>query len=170
MRYNGYGISASGSYLDQKFQNKLSTAANNELKAMRLGVSYKWEGLKVGVVYDNATSVNGVTTALGAPIKDATRTAIAVPVSYSFGDHGIYATYSTAGNTAGYADSGAKQLNFGYDYALTKRAFVGVWVTKLDNAANGYYAPFLAGFSFGGSTVQKGESWTQFGINLNYWF
>jgi hypothetical protein len=169
VRYNGYGFSASGSYLDQKFQGVLSSAANTELKAMRLGVSYKWEGLKVGVVYDNTNSVNGVNV-VGTGLKDATRTAFAVPVSYSFGDHAVYATYSVAGNTAGYADSGAKQINIGYDYALTKRAFLGVWITKLDNAANGYYVPFLAGYSFGGSTVQKGESWRQVGVNLNYWF
>jgi predicted porin len=168
MRYNGYGISASGSYLDQKFQGIATTAANTELKATRLGASYKWEGLKFGIIYDSTNSVNGV--ANGAALSDATRTAFAVPVSYSFGDHAVYATYATAGNTSGYADSGAKQINLGYDYAMTKRAFVGVWVTKLENGANGYYAPFLAGYSFGGSTVMKGESFTQFGINLNYWF
>jgi hypothetical protein len=169
VRYNGYGFSASGSYLDQKFQGVASTAANAELKAMRLGASYKWQGLKVGVVYDNTNSVNGVNET-GVGLKDATRTSIAVPVSFSFGDHALYATYSKAGDTAGYSDTGATQMNFGYDYALTKRAFLGVWVTQLNNQANAYYVPFLAGYSFGGSTVAKGESWRQVGINLNYWF
>jgi hypothetical protein len=168
MRYNGYGFSASGSYLDQKFQGIATTAANTELKAMRLGISYKVAGFKAGVVYDSTNSVNGVNT--GGVLSDATRTAFAIPVSYTMGDHGFYATYATAGNTSSYADSGAKQINFGYDYALTKRAFVGLWVTKLANGANAYYAPFLAGYSFGGSTVQKGETFTQFGVNLNYWF
>jgi hypothetical protein len=169
VRYNGYGFSASGSYLDQKFNGVLATAANSELKAQRLGVSYKIEGLKFGVIYDSTNSVNGVNLG-GGLFKDATRTSIVVPVSYSFGDHGVYFNYGIAGNTAGYTDSGAKQINIGYDYALTKRAFVGLWCTKLQNAANGYYVPFLAGYSFGGSTVAKGETWTQIGVNLNYWF
>jgi hypothetical protein len=99
-----------------------------------------------------------------------------VPISYSFGDHGIYATYTKAGNTSDINDSGAKQLNFVYDYALTKRAFVGVFYTNITNGANGRYTGFLTGTVFGGSaanpagTATSGESWRQIGVNLNYWF
>jgi hypothetical protein len=171
--YNGHGFSASVSYLDDKFEGVLPTAANTELKAIRLGVSYKWQGLKVGVVMDNADMVNGITVA-GTPTSfaDAKRTTIEVPISYSFDKHAVYVTYTTAGNNNGYANTGAKQLNVGYDYALTKRAFVGVMYTSINNDSNAMYEGFLTGYSpFGGSNVAKmGESFKQISLLLNYWF
>ncbi len=167
--YNGHGFSASASYLDQKFQGVLASAPLTELKATRLGVSYKTQGFKFGVIYDSTNMVNGITT--GTVLSDATRTAFSVPVSYSFGDHGFYATYSAAGKTASLDKTGAKQFNLVYDYAMTKRAFIGVYFTKIDNDANAYYQPFLTGYSpFGGSAIAKGESWRQVGIIMNYWF
>ena len=167
--FNGHGFSASASYLDQKFQGVLTTAANTELKAMRLGVSYKWEGLKAGVVFDKSASVNGINTV--GVLSDAKRTSFEIPVSYSFGDHAVYATYSVAGKTSSLDASGAKQINLVYDYALTKRAFVGVYYTNLKNDAHAYYQPFLTGYSpFGGSAIGTGEAWRQVGVILNYWF
>ena len=167
--YNGHGFSAMGSYLDQKFQGVLSTAANTELKATRLGVSYKWQGFKAGVVMDSTDMVNGLNTV--GVLSDAKRTVFEVPLSYSWGDHGVYATYTIAGKTSSLDSTGAKQLNFVYDYALTKRAFIGIAWTKVDNDAHAYYSPFLAGYSaFGNSTPVTGESWKQVSVNLNYWF
>jgi len=167
--FNGHGFSASASYLDQKFQGVLASAPLTELKATRLGVSYKIQGLKFGVVFDNTNMVNGITT--GTVLSDAKRTAFEVPVSYSFGDHAFYATYSAAGKTSSLDKTGAKQMNLVYDYAMTKRAFIGVYYTKIDNDTNAYYQPFLTGYSpFGGSAIAKGESWRQVGIILNYWF
>jgi predicted porin len=167
--YNGHGFSASASYLDQKFQGVLASAANTELKAMRLGVSYKWQGLKFGVVTDSSNMVNGLSTV--GVLSDAKRTSFEVPISYSFGDHAIYATYSVAGKTSSLDATGAKQMNFVYDYAMTKRAFIGFYYTTLKNDAHAYYQPFLTGFSpFGGSQIATGESWRQAGIILNYWF
>ncbi len=180
VRYNGYGFSASASYLDQKpmpnaalvAPSNTFTALGTELKAMRLGVSYKWQGLKVGVVYDDATQTNGIITGAGATavLSDAKRSVIAIPVSYAWGDHAVYATYTVADKTSSYADTGAKQINVGYDYALTKRAFIGVFYTKIDNDKNANYGPFLAGTVFGGTTTATGESFRQVGVNLNYWF
>jgi predicted porin len=167
--YNGHGFSASASYLDQKFQGLVDTAANYELKATRLGLSYKWQGLKFGVVYDHTNSANGINN-LGV-LSDAKRTAFEVPISYTFGDHAVYGTYAKAGTTSSISDTGATQLNFVYDYALTKRAFIGLYYTNLKNDAHGYYQPFLTGYSpFGGSAIAPGETWKQAGIILNYWF
>jgi len=167
--YNGYGFSASGSYLDQKFQGVLTTAANTELKATRLGLSYKWMGIKLGVVYDSSDMLNGLNTA--GVLSDAKRNVLEVPLSYSFGDHAVYATYTKAGNTSSITNTGAKQMNFVYDYALTKRAFVGISYTKIDNDAQALYQGFLTGYSpFGGTNAAMGESWRQISLNLNYWF
>jgi len=167
--FNGHGFSASASYLDQKFQGVPASAALTELKAMRLGASYKWQGLKVGVVYDNSNMVNGLSTV--GVLSDAKRSVLEVPISYSFGDHAVYATYAKAGSTSSLTDTGAKQMNFVYDYALTKRAFLGVYYTNMKNDAHAYYQPFLTGYSpFGGSAIATGESWRQVGVILNYWF
>jgi predicted porin len=176
--YNGYGFSASASYLDQHFQGLPSIPAvpsgpfNDELKAMRFGLSYKWMGLKVGVVYDSTVMSDGIFNATGATLSDAKRNVIEVPLSYSFGDHAVYATWTKASNTSSIADSGAKQMNFVYDYAMTKRAFIGIAYTKIDNDANSLYQGFLTGYSpFGGSNIAvKGEGWKQISVNLNYWF
>ena len=167
--YNGHGFSASASYLDQKFQGVLASAANTELKANRLGLSYKWEGLKFGVVVDSSDMVNGLSTV--GVLSDAKRTTYQVPISYSFGDHAVYATYTKAGDTSSLTGTGAKGMNYAYDYALTKRAFVGIIYSKLDNDANAYYQPFLSGYSpFGGSAILKGESWRELALSFSYWF
>ncbi len=177
--YNGYGFSASASYLDQKFQgvedfNQTTGVPNPnlELTAMRLGLSYKWQGLKVGVVYDSTNMKNGINNGTAiVSYSDAKRSVLEVPISYSFGDHAVYATYSKADKTSSFANTGATQMNFVYDYALTKRAFIGLYYTDLKNEANAYYQPFLTGYSpFGGSAIARGESWRQAGVILNYWF
>ena len=177
--YNGYGFSASASYLDQKFQGVEDISSttglpnpNLELKAMRLGVSYNWQGLKFGVVYDSTNMKNGINNGTAIlSYSDAKRSVIEVPVSYSFGDHAVYATYTKADKTSSFADTGATQMNFVYDYAMTKRAFIGFYYTTLKNETNAYYQPFLTGYSpFGGSAIARGESWRQAGIILNYWF
>ena len=54
---------------------------------------------------------------------------------------------------------------------MTKRAFIGLYFTKVDNDMNAYYQPFLSGYSpFGGRAIATGESWRQVGVILNYWF
>jgi len=125
--------------------------------------------IKIGIVTDTSNSVNGLSTPTG--LQDAKRTTWEVPVSFSWGDHAIYGTYTKAGATSGLVNTGAKQMNFVYDYALTKRAFIGVYYTKVENDTHAYYQPFLTGYSpFGGSAIAKGESWHQIGVILNYWF
>ena len=85
-----------------------------------------------------------------------------------------HVTYGKSGNVSSASDTGANQLNLVYDYALTKRAFIGLYYTHLKNDKNGHYAPFLTGYSFGATNPNpagtNGESWTQIGLNLQYWF
>ena len=75
---------------------------------------------------------------------------------------------------SGTQDTGAKQLNLVWDYALTKKTFVGLYLTKLDNDKYGHYAPFLAGTNFGSSAPNplgtNGENFTQLGFNVQFWF
>jgi hypothetical protein len=134
-------------------------------------------GLKVGLVLDQTTIKNGAAggaTQFGVSLGDAKRTAWEVPVSYAFGDHMFHLTYAKAGNVASSTATGANQLNFVYDYALTKRAFIGFVFTNLKNDTNGHYNPVLTNYSFGASASNpagvNGEGYRQFGINMQYWF
>ena len=58
--------------------------------------------------------------------------------------------------------TGAKQWTFAYDYAMTKRAFIGIVVTTINNDSRVNYQGFLTGYSaFGNSSLLQGESWRQ---------
>jgi predicted porin len=167
--YIGHGFTAMGSYLDQRYSGVPANAANSELKANRLGVSYKIEGFKFGLIYDHTDQVNGIAT--GTALSDAKRTAFLIPLSFQWDKHGVYFNYGQAGNTSSMDNTGMKQYNLIYDYALTPRAFLGVYWTDLKNDSQAFYQPFLTGYSpFGGSNILAGESWKQVGVILNYWF
>lgn len=182
VRYNKNGISLIASFLDQKLQGGTYAPASFngplDVSAMRLGGSYKFPfGLKVGVVYDSTTLANGIAggaTQFGATLGDAKRTAFEVPISYAWGDHMVHFTYAKAGNVSNAAASGANQMNFVYDYALNKKTFIAFIYTVLKNDTNGHYNPFLTNYSFGASTPNpagvNGEGFTQFGINVQFWF
>ncbi len=180
VRYNGNGISLIASMLDQKLMGGVyaPTLYNGPLdtKAYRLGASYKLPlGLKIGVVYDSTTISNGIAVAaFGATPGDAKRDAFEIPVSYAWGDHMVHFTYAKAGNVSGATASGANQMNFVYDYALNKKTFIAFIYTKLKNDTNGHYNPFLTNYSFGGSQSNpagvNGEGFTQYGVNLQFWF
>jgi predicted porin len=182
VRYNGNGFSLLASALHQQIQGGVYVSASYtgplDTDAFRLGASYRFPmGLKVGLVLDQTTIKNGAAggaTQFGVSLGDAKRTAWEVPVSYAFGDHMFHLTYAKAGNVASSTATGANQLNFVYDYALTKRAFIGFVFTNLKNDTNGHYNPFLTNYSFGASASNpagvNGEGYRQFGINMQYWF
>jgi outer membrane protein W len=137
------------------------------VEAYRIGTAYKWaSGFRLGLVFDhtaNRDAADGVNT--------AARDAYEVPVSYTLGDHAFYVTWTSAGNTNNYTNSGATQWNLGYDYALTKRAFIGIAWWNIKNQSNANYTPFLAGTNLGPTlNLMPGENIHQIGINLNYWF
>jgi predicted porin len=178
VRYNNGPLAASLSYLDKRVMggvyNPAVAAGPADVQATRLGIAYTLPfKMKVGVVYDHTSIDNAVysTPTSSVASEAAKRDVFLVPVSFSWKNHAFYATYGWAGNTSSHADTGATQLNLGYDYALTKRAFVGIYYTLLTNGKNGHYTPFLSGYSLGPTTNSVvGEDWHQVGINLNYWF
>jgi hypothetical protein len=177
-RYNKGPLSVQVSALEQRVTGGVYTpsvqAGPPDLFAFRAGASYTLPiGLRLGVVYDHTSYDNYAFSSQASTVADtaAKRDAWMIPVSYALGPHAFYVTYGLAGKTTSQADTGATQWNVGYDYALTKRAFVGLWYTSLKNDKNAHYTPFLAGYSFGGSVNSvAGENWWQLGLNLNYWF
>jgi hypothetical protein len=177
-RYNKGPLSIQASVVDQSVLGGVYTpsvqAGPPDLLGYRAGASYKFPfNLKVGVVYDHTSYDNSVySTPTSAVATDkAKRDVFLIPVSYAFGPHAVYVTYSLAGNTSSAPDTGATQLNIVYDYALTKRAFIGLFYTSIKNDKNGHYTPFLSGYSLGPTTnTVAGENWWDLGLNLSYWF
>ena len=177
-RYNNGGFAASASYLNVRIQggtyNPAAAAGPADLDAYRFGASDTLPiKLKFGLVYDHTSYENSVYTSPTSTVASspAKRDAFLIPVSFMWKDHGFYVSYGWTGNTSSFIDTAATQLNIGYDYALTKRAFIGLYYTSLKNDANARYTPFLAGYSFGPSlNALPGENWRQIGLNLNYWF
>lgn len=177
-RYNKKGFSVQGSYVSHRIlggtYSPAAAAGPADMQAFRLGASYKLPmGLKFGVTYDRTSYDNSAfenpTDAVAS--QAAKRDTFLIPVSYMWKDHGFYVTYGIAGNTSSHADTGATQWNVGYDYALTKRAFIGLYYTSLKNDTYGRYTPFLSGYSLGPTiNALPGENWWQLGLNLNYWF
>lgn len=171
LRYNDGPLNASLSALNQKIAggiyNSAVYAGPLDTTAYRLGVGYTLPmGLRVGVIYDNTTIANGISNTT----QDARRDVVSVPVSYAWDKHQVYFTYTLAGATSNIDASGATQLNLGYDYALSKSVFVGVFYSRLKNDTNGRYSPFLAGTSLGPDAVLKGEGSQQLSFDINYWF
>jgi predicted porin len=170
VRYNNGPLSASLSLLNSKVQGDVVTApylGPLDKTAYRIGAAYSFDnGFRVGVVYDNTKVKNGIPGAAG----DAKRGAFSVPLSYNWGNHAVYATYSRADDTSGVADSGARQINLGYDFMFAKNTYVGLFYTSLKNGANGAYTPYLTNTALGGTGPRPGEGFRQLSLDLNYWF
>ena len=161
----GYNNSLQAIYLNALAPGLLQGPLDTH--AYRFGAGYVFaDAFKVGVVVDTTAFDNGI---LGSNLT-AKRTVIQVPLSYGWDKHRVYLTYNKAGNTTNLPDSGATQVTAGYDYALTKKCFVGGFYTSLTNQSNGNYQPFLAGTVLGNSAPMTGENWHQFSIDINYWF
>jgi predicted porin len=168
--YNDGPLSSSLSLLDVKVQGGM-TVGNGNTQAYRAGVAYKFPfGLKVGVVFDHTAVTNSIITATNPNGDTAKRDVVEVPVAYYIGDHALFATYTHAGNTSSISNSSATQYNLGYDYSLTKRAFVGVSYASIINGTASAYAPFLAATNLGPTSPVMGENWHQVSLDFQYWF
>jgi predicted porin len=171
--YNDGPLTSSLSLLNQQvaggLYNPAATAGPLNTNAYRLGVGYAMDnGVRLGFVYDNTSIANAVGGPTGG--QTAQRGVISLPVSYAWDKHQVYFTYTVAGATSNIDSSGATQYNLGWDYALSKSTFLGVFYTRLKNDTNGTYSPFLSGTSLGGDAVLKGEGSQQLSLDINYWF
>lgn len=170
VRYTNGPLSTSFSFLSSKVQGSVVTApylGPLDKTAYRVGASYLFDnGFRIAAVYDNTDVKNGIPGVKA----DAKRGAYSLPISYSWGPHAVYLTYSRANDTSGLADSGAKQINAGYDYMFAKNTFVGLYYTSFKNEANGGYSPYLTGTALGATAPRPGEGFRQLSLDLNYWF
>jgi predicted porin len=163
-RYENGPIKAGVSYLKTE-ADAAQGAAQFTNKSLRAWGAYKIAGFSLGLAYDNSKQQDFAT--LGDERK---RDGWSVPLSYSVGNHGVYATYAkvsdleTNGVKAG--NSGAKQWTLGYSYDLSKRTSVGVNYTKIDNESG-------ASYRFGnnkGATPSAGQDVSQFYAGVRHAF
>ncbi|MFI4941448.1 MAG: porin [Burkholderiales bacterium] len=128
-------------------------------------------GLKLGLQLDRATRAAVSGNVAGTTSTSVSRTAWEIPISYQLGQGDIMFSYTRAGDNGILVNSGAKLITLGYDYALSKRTNIGVWVSKLSNDNNGAYQPFLDGASnFTGSGLLAGESATTWALGVKHVF
>lgn len=166
-RYNAGGVNAFFSYYKQLDEGQTRRGQ----KSYKVGADYLLPfGLQVGLNFDQSEIV-GTTVA-----ADNKRNAWLLPISYMTGAHGFYLTYAQADdrkvNGAKLANTGAKQWTLSYDYALSKRTFVGVSYVAVTNESAAIYSPHNAGrTTFGGSAVLVGgEDARQISFNMTHNF
>ena len=118
---------------------------------------YQWGGFKAGLAWNSSKTENANTG-----VKTSDRRAWTIPVSYTTGNHNIYAHYTKAGNdktTA--ANDSAKMFAVAYVYDLSKRTSVGLTYAKITNQAAAAYNFFTNGatgaFGSQGSAPAAGE-------------
>ncbi len=175
VRYTAMGITAGVSRWNAKTEGELASTNDQagDQASTRVWAGYTFPfGLKVGIGVDKSER----------RFVDATpmtkRTAIEVPVSYTFGDSTPYVTFARAGKLSGgastddHSDTGAKSLTIGYDYALSKRTTLGASYAKIDNQARaGYngYGPH-ASATLLGSGAQHGDDSTSYFAGISHTF
>jgi predicted porin len=164
-RYENGPIKAGVSYLVTEFDSAVGSVQQQD-KSIRAWGAYKIAGFSLGLAYDNSKRED-IGNVAGVSAK---RDGWAIPVSYSVGNHGVYATYAKVGdvdtNTGKTANSGAKQWTLGYSYDLSKRTSVGVNYTKVDNES-------AASYRFGnskGANPAAGQDVSQFYAGVRHAF
>lgn len=161
-KYSNGPIFVNLAYFDHSVEGQPAAGDQDQV---RLSASYAFPfGLKAGVQFDRANIESG------PGVVDRQRNAWQIPVSYQFGASTILASYTKAGDVDGEANSGAKMWTLGYDYALSKRTNVGVFVGKLNNDANARYQVDGAGGSQNGSGLLVGESARIFQVAVKHTF
>lgn len=145
-------------------------AATADQTQVRLSASYTLPGgFKIGAQYDRAM-LSSVGRVAGVGGVDVMRTASEIPVSWTFGQNTVLASYTRAADNSNAANTGAKMWVLGYDFALSKRTNVGVFYSKLSNDAAGSYQAYKSGTSSNGSVLLAGESASILALGIKHTF
>lgn len=163
-RYTEGAINAGVSYWRYNVEGDVVNQADQ--RSTRGWFSYSFPfGLKVGVMIDQSKLRNLVTAG-----DFAKRTAWFIPVSYTFGNHAVYAKYGRAGDVSGTDNTGARQWGIGYDYALSKRTAIGASYSNLRNdSAATYDFKGVAGTN-GATATGVGDDARQYYVGIKHSF
>jgi len=126
----------------------------------------------VGATVAAATAANwAACIANPALVDDVSRTSWILPVKYMTGPHTFSLSYAQAGKSSNVADSKAKMYNLGYQYALSKRSYVGVNYAELKNGDGAaYQIPLAYGSTLSGSASTWGEKARVFSATFAHLF
>ena len=173
LRYTTGPITTGFSYYSEDSEDRRNNAPNADQRAARVYLGYMLPmNISIGLTYDHSQVSAGASTA-NNPLW-AERNAWLIPVKYIAGKHGVYFAYGEAesatgtGTVAG-ADTSAKFGKIGYDYSINKDASLGVFYTRVSNAAAAKYNLFA--LSSGGQTsALAGQSPSQLYAGLTFSF
>jgi len=121
----------------------LTAATGTSASAVKLGLGYTIDALKLGFIYEN-TSVSSNLVGAGAD-----RTAYYLSAAYAMGKNTLKAAYARANDGDSAADTAGKQWTLGVEHAMSKRTAVYALYTKMDNAAGATYG--IGGNGAGGA-------------------
>lgn len=177
LRYNNGPWNAGLSYWNADGETRVTGAAKNDQTSTRAWLGYTFGmGLKVGIAWDRSKRDTGLNGGASATMS---RSGWMIPVTYSFGPHAIYGTYSRVGSHSGSAVAAgtggqykAHQWMLGYDYAFSKRTTAGVFYTKVNNSTLGGYDMFNgnAMTANGGTGTAASEGSRQIYVGMNHTF
>lgn len=167
-----------------------TTQGVNDEKADSLRGHYIWQGLKIGLAWNQSKVSNPWS---GNVVGN--RRAWSVPVRYNTGAHTFYGTYTKAADSRDVAaaaavvsgtttvaaaqpfvsgtNTGANLLTLAYAYDLSKRTSVSLSYARLNNKAAGRYGLFYVGENVMGGTNSgslAGEDHVMWGMTLRHGF
>ena len=160
---------------------KIGTMAGNDWSGIKGGAKYNLAlgggTLQLAAIIDQSKMKNVTISAtnsflLGTPaMTDETlkRTSWLLPVKYITGPHTFSLSYAQAGKTSNVADSKAKMYNLGYQYALSKRSYVGMNYGEVRNDDGAAYQIPLSG-ALTGSALAYGEKARVFSATFAHLF
>ncbi len=144
-------------------------AANDKATLWKLGGSYTIDALKLIGIYEKQ-SASTTEAGFGNAGDILNRTAWYLGAKYSVGtSDAVKAAYTSAGNVAGVADSGAKQFSIGYDHGLSKTTTVYALYSKISNDTNAGYT-FNQGTSIVGAPASPGADPSVFSLGMKHAF
>lgn len=137
-------------------------AANDKLKAWKLGGGYTMDAFTVNAAYEKTSNTIAGVSALG-------QSNWYLGGKYSFGNDAVKLAYTRAGDVQATANTGAKQWALGYDHNMSKRTTLYALYTRLSNDTGAAYG--LTTISTGGQAVggvgQDPSAWS-FGMKHTF--
>ncbi len=167
-----YGNGPLNVYAGYEKHNDITAGTSNDEKGFEVGASYTFGNkLKLGGLWSRQKMQTGVAAESRVSVWH-------LGLDWMFsGPHGVRAAYSTAGDVKGNGaaigastrpaagvDTGVKQYQIRYVYAMSKRTEVNVGYVKINNDKNARYQ--LGGLSANGA----GQDQSAFAINMTHSF
>lgn len=132
----------------ESHNTKPNIGASTSDKAMKLGVGYTRDALNVGLVYEKESG----------DVTANKHNAIYVGAKFAVAGGAVKAAITRKGQLNSVANTGARQISFGYDHTLSKRTTAYVAYTKMSNEDGATNALSTGGTSSATGTVNGAGS------------